>query len=137
MSDDALSTLAANMNSLINRDGGMYSSNQAAEKGSLGRVKRSTFDRLRNIDKDGATMVGIDKLEGVAKTFGVEVWQLFVPNLDLNNPPRLAEGEMKALPLEGVDLNKLSTLDATKRAQLEGAILYAAAQLGIDIKKDG
>lgn len=57
MSDDALAILAANMNRLISRDGGVYSSNQAAEKGSLGCVKRSTFDRLRNIDKDGATMV--------------------------------------------------------------------------------
>ena len=45
--------------------------------------------------------------------------------------------QRKAPPLEGVDLKKLHTVDATKRAQFEGAILLAAAQLGIDIKKDG
>lgn len=136
MSDDALVTLAANMNRLIGR-GGVHSSNEAAQKASQGRVSRSTFDRLRNIDKAGSVSVGIDKLDGVAKTFGVEVWQLFTQNLDVRKPPRLANesNAQSTLAFEYVDIDKLSRLDKDQLAKLEGAILLTAAQLGLDVKK--
>lgn len=138
MSDDALATLAANMKRLINRVGGVYSSNEAAQKGSQGRVSRSTFDRLRNIDKAGSTAVGIDKLDGVAKTFGIEVWQLFVPDLDIKSPPKLAKKGLDSASdiFETVDLYKISKLDKNQLATLEGALIYAASHLGVDIKKN-
>lgn len=135
MSDNALVILAANMNRLIGR-GGVYSSNEAAQKASQGRVSRSTFDRLRNIDKAGAVSVGVDKLEGVAKTFGLEVWQLFTPNLDPHRPRKLAEDHVSStLDFDEIDVTKLADLDRQKLAKLEGAILLAAAQLGLDVKK--
>lgn len=80
--------LAETMNQLIGPNG-VYSSNAAASSASEG-VSRSTFDRARNGDKLGASAIAIDKLDGIAKVFGVEVWQLFVPGLDLDNKPTLA-----------------------------------------------
>lgn len=79
--------LAETMNRLIGPDG-IYSSNASASAASDG-VSRSTFDRIRNGDKLGASAIAIDKLDGVAKVFGLEVWQLFVPGLDINNKPTL------------------------------------------------
>ena len=138
MSDRALTVLADNLNRLIG-PGGMYSSNEAAQKASQGRVSRSTFDRLRKIDRAASVSVGIDKLEGVAKTFQVEVWQLFVENLDPKNPPRLASAEDASVSpaFESIDMTKLARLDANQVSKLEGAILLAAAQLGLDVRKDG
>lgn len=135
MSDNALMILAANMNRLVGR-GGVYSSNEAAQKASQGRVSRSTFDRLRNIDKAGSVSVGVDKLEGVAKTFGLEVWQLFTPNLDPHRPRKLADEQTSKAPdFDEIDVTKLANLDKQNLAKLEGAILLAAAQLNLDIKK--
>lgn len=84
-----MKVLAETMKRLIGPIG-IYSSNQAASDASQG-VSRSTFDRLRNGDKMGASAVAIDKLDGVAAALGVEVWQLFVPGMDpRTNLPRLA-----------------------------------------------
>lgn len=98
-------TLAETMNRLIG-PGGIYSSNATASAATQ-TVSRSTFDRLRNGDKIGASAVAIDKLDGVAEAFGVEVWQLFVPGMDpRHNLPRLvADGELEAaLPEDERDL---------------------------------
>ncbi len=83
--------LAETMNRLIG-PGGYYSSNASASAASNG-VSRSTFDRIRNGDKLGASAIAIDKLDGVAEVFGVEVWQLFVPRMDPKNPPKLISTE--------------------------------------------
>lgn len=133
MSDKTLAILASNMNRLIGRDG-VCSSNEVAQKASQGRVSRSTFDRLRNADKPGAVSVGIDKLDDVAKTFNVEAWQLFVPMLDIRALPRLASTKLPAF--DTVDLEKLGALEKDQLAKIEGVIVYAAAQLGLDVKKD-
>lgn len=39
-------------------------------------------------------------------------------------------------PYPGIDEDKLRGLDTGQAARLEGAILLAAAQLGLDVKKD-
>lgn len=88
MNNSAMKILAETMNRLIGPTG-LYSSNATASAAS-GGVSRSTFDRIRNGDKLGASAIAIDKLDGVASAFGVEVWQLFVPGLDLVNKPVLA-----------------------------------------------
>ncbi|HWK70006.1 MAG TPA: hypothetical protein VNS29_04110 [Burkholderiaceae bacterium] len=80
--------LAETMNRLIG-PGGVYSSNASASAAAPG-VSRSTFDRIRNGGKIGASAISIDKLDGVAKAFGLEVWQLFVPKMDISQPPVLA-----------------------------------------------
>lgn len=126
MSDDALQILSDNMNRLISKAGGVYSSNEAAQKGSQGKVSRSTFDRLRNIHKVGATAVGVDKLDGVAKTFGVEVWQLFIPGLDAKSPPQLrnpGEPLAPAWPFsEWVDFDRIKALSRDDLIFLAGKI---------------
>ncbi len=87
-----MKTLADTMNRLIGPTG-IYSSNANASAATQ-TVSRSTFDRLRNGDKIGASAAAIDKLDGVAATFGVEVWQLFVPGMDpRNNVPKLVTDE--------------------------------------------
>jgi len=88
MGDTAMKILAETMNRLIG-PGGVYSSNASASAAAPG-VSRSTFDRIRNGGKIGASAISIDKLDGVAKAFGLEVWQLFVPKMDISQPPVLA-----------------------------------------------
>lgn len=88
MGDTAMKTLAETMNRLIG-PGGVYSSNASASAASQG-VSRSTFDRIRNGGKLGASAISVDKLDGVAKAFGLDVWQLFVPGMDIGQPPVLA-----------------------------------------------
>lgn len=87
--------LADTMKRLIGPEG-IYTSNAAASAASQ-TVSRSTFDRLRNGDKIGASAVAIDKLDGVADAFDVEIWQLFVPGMDPRNyVPKLLSDELEA-----------------------------------------
>lgn len=103
-----MKVLAETMKRLIGPTG-IYSSNQTASDASQG-VSRSTFDRLRNGDKMGASAVAIDKLDGVAAALGVEVWQLFVPGMDpRTNLPRLATD---AEPQRGLSKDEQALLDA-------------------------
>lgn len=111
--------LADTMNRLIG-PGGVYSSNATASAASDG-VSRSTFDRMRNGDKIGASAVAIDKLDGVAKAFGLQVWQLFVPGVDARNPPRLASETLDRLDLSDEEkqlLDAFRKLSATERRYL-------------------
>lgn len=96
MGDTAMKILADTMNRLVGPGGIVYSSNASASAASKGVVSRSTFDRIRNGGKIGASAVSIDKLDGVAKAFGLEVWQLLVPGMDISQPPVLASEELTA-----------------------------------------
>jgi hypothetical protein len=49
------------------------------------RVPRSTIDRIRK----GDAAAEFDKLEAIAKAFGLEFWQLLVPGLVPGEPPAL------------------------------------------------
>lgn len=53
----------------------------AAESG----FAQSTATRM----KQQGTAVGLDKLDMIARTFGLATWQLLVPGLDPKNPPAL------------------------------------------------
>ncbi|MBV6304904.1 helix-turn-helix domain-containing protein [Candidimonas humi] len=46
------------------------------------------------------------------------------------------ETAMNAWPFISIDQSKVRQLDGSRRAQLEAAILIAAAQVGLDIKKE-
>jgi transcriptional regulator with XRE-family HTH domain len=46
---------------------------------------QSTATRI----KQQGTAVGIDRLEMIARAFGLATWQLLVPGLDPKNPPAL------------------------------------------------
>src|SRR5690606_13326751 len=108
--DPAMKILAETMNRLIGPDG-VYSSNAAASAASQG-VSRSTYDRIRNGGKIGASAISIDKLDGVAKAFGLQVWQLFVPHMDISQPPMLAS-EAQLAPALTPEEKKL--LDAFRK----------------------
>jgi transcriptional regulator with XRE-family HTH domain len=47
---------------------------------------QSTATRI----KQQKTAVGLDKLDMIAREFGISTWQLLVPSLDPENPPALA-----------------------------------------------
>lgn len=49
------------------------------------KVGRGTVQRI----KEGETSVGVDTLQSVAAAFGIEVWQLLVPNIDPDQLPTL------------------------------------------------
>jgi len=136
MSDESLVALANNLNRLIDKRGGVYSSNDVAANASQGAISRSSLDRLRKVDRIGATAVGVDKLPGAAKIFGLKVWQLFIPDVDIKNPPKLATSEQSSWPIPGVDEAKVRNLSKDDLAKLERAILHAADAVGLDIKKD-
>lgn len=86
MSETLLKTLSATMNRIVGPEGRFTSNAHAAKETG---VTRSTIDRLRNADNPGASKVGIDKLSALCEGLGVEPWQLFVPGMSLDRPPKL------------------------------------------------
>lgn len=124
--------LAETMKRLIGPDG-IYSSNATASAASQG-VSRSTFDRLRNGDKIGASAVAIDKLDGVAKAFGVEVWQLFVPGMDPRScRPQLVTEEEASQMLNSEEKKLLEAYRALNKRERE--YLMADAQKYLSVNK--
>ena len=53
---------------------------------------QSTASRI----KAQKTATGLDKLDMIARAFGLATWQLLVPGLDPDNPPTLYEKIMTA-----------------------------------------
>ncbi|TEA78665.1 hypothetical protein [Allopusillimonas ginsengisoli] len=124
-----MKTLAETMNRLIGPEG-IYSSNVTASAASQGAVTRSTFDRLRNGSKIGASAVAIDKLDGVADAFGVKVWQLFVPGMDPRYyVPALAE-EGAASDLSADEKRLLNAYRALGKKEQQYLISDAEKYLG-------
>lgn len=48
-------------------------------------VSKGVVERMTKAEVN----TGVDHLDGVAKAFGIEAWQLLVPDLDAANPPML------------------------------------------------
>lgn len=69
----------------------------------------------------------------IARLFGRSVDEL----MGLVAETSLNDLEQKEWPFHSVDEEKVRQLDERPLAQLEAAILIAAAQVGLDIKKDG
>mgnify|MGYP001072585416 FL=1 len=115
--------LAENMNRLIG-PGGHYSSNAAASAASDG-ITRSTYDRVRNGDKAGASAIAIDKLDGIAKAFGLEVWQLFVPGIEPNTPAASARASTDTplpWPLKKSTAERIRALTPAQLRQVDDAL---------------
>jgi len=70
-----------------------------------GGPTNGTLDRIRRMES-GAS---IDQLDTLAKVYGLEPWQLLVPNLDPTNPPMLAT----------ISKQQLEMLDRIKKAAKE------------------
>jgi DNA-binding XRE family transcriptional regulator len=76
--------VAANVNTLI--DYARYHGQPCGDQKSLARkagVSMSTIARIRKQEVGGS----IDVLESIAKCYGLQAWQLLMPNLDPTNPP--------------------------------------------------
>jgi transcriptional regulator with XRE-family HTH domain len=88
---NALKIVADNLTALIqdqkDRKGPLSSlvAIEAATAKTGMRVPRSTIDRIRK----GEAASEFDKLEAIAKAFGLEVWQFLVPGLVPGQPPAL------------------------------------------------
>lgn len=55
------------------------------EVAKLSGVGRGTVARIRK----GEVACGIDTLAQIAAVFNLQAWQLLIPNIDPENPPRL------------------------------------------------
>lgn len=71
-----------------------------------------------------------EQYPAIAKLFGCSVDDL------LNNEQRNAR-RTRLWPYPSIDEDKLRAVRDADASKLEGAILFAAAQLGLDVKKDG
>lgn len=84
---DTRQILSANLKALRDRNP-KYSSAPAIERATaeLGcKIGRSTVQRIL----DGTTPVNLDFVEVLANLFGMDAWQLLVPNLQPEAPPAL------------------------------------------------
>jgi transcriptional regulator with XRE-family HTH domain len=75
-------TLAANVNALMATKPGLSSPRQVVKAGG---ATNGTLGRIRN----GEVGASVDQLDQLARVFGVEPWQLLVPNLDPKSLPVL------------------------------------------------
>lgn len=76
------------------------------------------------------TSVGLDVIAQIAEAFGIEPWQLLVPNLDPERIPRLDEG-LARWPFRKVSRDTISALVGTQAAQVETGLLIALASAGV------
>ena len=89
---DTKEILARNLRALMDANEHLctYRKITAAGGGSNG-----TLDRISRQDGNS----GLNKLDPLAKVFGVKPWQLLVPNFDALNPPILADASPMAADL--------------------------------------
>jgi transcriptional regulator with XRE-family HTH domain len=102
VSDEASSILAANLAAL------MAASKELTSQGKVGKragIDQRTVGRIRN-QENPPTLEQVSKL---AKAFGLEVWQLFVPGLNPSNPPMLTH---ESEPLRAMLKNIANTKEA-------------------------
>ena len=81
---DIRTIVAANIQTLMDyaRDHGQPYGDQKALAKRAG-VSMSTVARIRKAQVGGS----IDVLDAIAKCYGLQAWQLMMPNLDPTNPP--------------------------------------------------
>lgn len=60
------------------------------EVGKRAQIGKSTIDRVRKAE----TAMRIDNLEDLARVFGLQAWQLLVPNVDPQTPPVLVHEDL-------------------------------------------
>ena len=79
--------LAENLRALMkkskDRNGTLGTIEQVAEASG---VSKGVVERMTKAQSN----TGIDHLQGIAKAFEMEAWQLMIPGLDATNPPMLA-----------------------------------------------
>ncbi|NLZ10864.1 helix-turn-helix domain-containing protein [Neopusillimonas aromaticivorans] len=92
--------------------------------GSLGRIKYGTGNPT------------LEALENIAKFFRLEVWHLFVPDLDPKNPPPLPGNKSDAQdwPFQRIDIRSVNSLSELDKAYIEGRLAEAISTAGISQK---
>lgn len=83
METRARETLAKNIGALMASHSDLATIKQLHARSG---VPTGTLDRIRR----GVVNAGVDHLDAIARAFDLEVWQLFVPDMDTSNPPMLA-----------------------------------------------
>jgi transcriptional regulator with XRE-family HTH domain len=86
MPSKALRTLSENLARLIAASGELDSQAKVATKA---KVDQKTVNRIANMLNEPS----LDKVEKIAKAFGLEAWQLLVPGLAPGQTPELAQRE--------------------------------------------
>lgn len=93
--------------------------------GSLGRIKYGTGNPT------------LEALEGIARFFRLEVWHLFIPNLDPLNPPKLPGSgpEVETWPFRRIDIRSFQTLPEAEKNFVEGRLAEAISAAADSTKK--
>lgn len=120
--------VADNINRLMAASG---HSNLSLERGTRGRVKKSTIGRMRNAE----ISAGINNVEAVAHALGLEAWQLLIPDYpavdgQASSQPKGAGDELDTDSRELVGL--FMRLDARDRS-----LLLADAKKYLDTPPSG
>lgn len=94
--------------------------------GSLGRIKYGTGNPT------------LEALESIARFFRLEVWHLFIPDLDPKNPPPLPGGEARspAWPFRHIDPQSLERLSERDIGYVEGRLVEALSSTDVDADKN-
>lgn len=94
------------------------------------KVGRGTIQRI----KEGNTSCGLDVVTKLATAFGIDPWQLLVPNIDPNRLPRL-DNETFRWPFRNVDMEMITGLVGSPAVAVENGLLVALAAAGISPRK--
>lgn len=78
----AKAVLSDNLKRLMDRPGQELTQ---AEVGKRGSIPQRTVGRIKN----GEVEATLGNLQALGKAFGLQAWQLLVPDLDPSNPPML------------------------------------------------
>jgi hypothetical protein len=110
--------IAANVRRLMDRaDGSPVTEQDLARMARRAghTLSQSTINRILN----ARVSCGVDHLEILASLFGLEPWQLLVPELDPHDPPVLASISKRLEEFQGA-LKQQAQEIATLRQQLRG-----------------
>lgn len=118
-------TIAANVRALLERDGGPLA---GRERSGISRLmargySNGTAQRILS----GETSLGIDLIEQLAATFGVQPWQLLIEGLDPRSPPLLINSGA-AWPFPLADQAAYWSLAPDERAAVQGQLDLLIAQ---------
>jgi hypothetical protein len=94
------------------------------------KVGRGTVQRI----KEGNTSCGLDVVTKISGAFGIEPWQLLVPNIDPHRLPRLDEEPLR-WPFRNVDRELIAGLVGSPAIAVENGLLVALAAAGISPRK--
>ena len=92
---NARETLRLNARRLAKKLGMWFPERDEPNQSAIGRATRGRLNQttIGYMLKDGQVSPKVDSVEVLAEAFGVQPWQLLVPNMDPFNPPTLSSDE--------------------------------------------